>query len=108
MPLDYSLPYWFKLRWVDRDCKFLYGHVKFQRLFERDGPNVHAPDEKDEAVFKAYKTWKDRDGNCLSFLRLVTALDIRNSISEAECDISKKYLVKIKEKFEPSDKALIG
>ena len=82
--------------------------LSFSDCLNDDGPNVPAPDEKDEAVLKAYKEWKDKDGNCLSFLRLVTALDIRNSNSEAECDTSKKYLAKLKEKFEPSDKALIG
>ena len=82
--------------------------LSFSDCLKEDGPVMPAPDEKDEAVVKAYKTWKDRDGNCLSFLRLVTALDIRNSISEAECDTSKKFLAKLKEKFEPSDKALIG
>ena len=69
-----------------RDCEFLSIHVKFQQLFEGGRSNVPAPDEKDEAVVKAYREWKDKDSNCLSFLRVVTALDIRKSISEAECD----------------------
>ena len=87
---------------------FSMSMLSFSDCLREDGPNVPAPDEKDVEVLKAYKDWKDKDGNCLSFLRLVTAMDIRNSISGAECDTTKKYLAKLKEKFEPSDKALIG
>ncbi|KAL8140365.1 hypothetical protein V2J09_006386 [Rumex salicifolius] len=87
---------------------FSMSMLSFSDCLREDGPTVPAPDEKDVEVLKAYKDWKDKDGNCLSFLRLVTAMDIRNSISGAECDTTKKYLAKLKEKFEPSDKALIG
>ncbi|CAH9069044.1 unnamed protein product [Cuscuta europaea] len=82
--------------------------LSFGDCLKEDGPAMPKPDEKDAAVLKAYKDWKDKDGNCLSLLRLVTAVDIKNSITEADCDTSKKYLAKLKEKFEPSDKALIG
>ena len=93
--------------WIEI-VNFSMAMLSFGDCLKEDGPNEPAPDEKDVAVIKPYKDWKDKDGNCLSFLRLVTAMDIRNSISGAKCDTSKKYLAKLKEKFEPLDKALIG
>ena len=51
---------------------------------------------------------KDKNDNCLLLLCLVTTVNIKNSITEAECDTTKKYLAKLKKKFESSDKTLIG
>src|SRR5438067_2313428 len=82
--------------------------LSFSDCLSGDGLAEPKLDEKDTAVLKTYKDWKDKDVNCLAFLRLVTAVDIKNSITEAECDSTMKYLAKLKEKFELSDKALIG
>ena len=87
---------------------FSMSMLSYGVCLKEDGPEKPKPDEEDEVVLKAYKDWKDKDANCLSFLRLTTTADIKNSITEAECDTTKKYLAKLKEKFQPSDKALIG
>ncbi len=74
--------------------------MNYGECLREDGPEKSQPDEEDAAVLKAYKDWKDKKSNCLSFLRLTTTADIKNSITDAECDTTNKYLAKLKEKFQ--------
>ena len=80
--------------WIEI-VNFSMSMLSFIDCLREDGPAVLKPDKKDAAVLKAYKDWKDKDGNCLSFLCLITSVDIKNSITEAERDTTKKYLAKL-------------